>query len=146
MFEVKYPDDIAVAYRYELDQHLLEDAKFGLGLSIREAHEMVSRLIRDGLKLIVEDVGYSGLLDVPDPNVVNLTEAKSVCARHIKTCQMLLECEVDRAELVLRNSIKWCEFWSVRAPTAELREMFAKSLRRLVEGPTAMENEDGEKN
>jgi len=142
MFEVRYPDDIPVTYRCELDQHLLEDVKFGLGLSIREAHEMVSKLLREGLGLIVEDVGYSGLFDVPDPDVVSLGEAKSVCARHIKTCQMLLECEVDRAELVLRNSIEWCRFWSLRAPTQELREMFAKSLRRLVDGPT-MEVEDG---
>src|SRR5262249_20505209 len=110
MFEVRYPDDIPVTYRCKLDQHLLEDVKFGLGLSIREAHEMVSKFLREGLKLIVEDVGYSGLLDVPDPNVASLVEAKSVCARHIKTCQMLLECEVDRAELVLRNSIEWCKF------------------------------------
>ena len=143
MFEVRYPDDIPVTYQCELDQHLLEDVKFGMGLSIREAHEMVSRLLREGLKLIVEDVGYSGFLDVPDPNVASLGEAKSVCARHIKTCQMLLECPVDRAELVLKNSIEWLEFWAIRAPTPELREMFGKSLRRLLEGPAAMEMEDG---
>jgi len=143
MFEVRYSDDISVTYQCELDQHLLEDVKFGMGLSIREAHEMVSRLIREGLALIVEDVGYSGLLDVPDTNVVSLNEAKSVCARHIKTCQMLLECPVDRAELVLKNSIEWLKFWAIRAPTPELREMFGKSLRRLLEGPAAMEMEDG---
>jgi len=72
-----------------------------------------------------------------------LDEARQECGRQIKVCQMLLEGEVDRAELVLRNSIEWCQFWSVRAPTAELREMFGKSLKRLVESPTAMEVEDG---
>jgi len=142
METVKYSDDLTVTYRCQLDRFLLEDVKFAFGLTIREAHDMVSKLLRDGLDLIIADIGYSGLLDVPDPSVVSLDEAKLVCARHIKTCQMLLEGEVDRAELVLRNSIGWCEFWSVRAPTPEQREMFSRSLRRLLGGPTTMENED----
>ena len=56
---------------------------------------------------------------------------------------MLLEGEVDGARAVLRNSFQWLEFWSVRAPTEELREMFAKGLKRLLDGPTATEQGDG---
>src|SRR5262245_61957289 len=40
--------------------------------------------------------------------------------RLLNPCQMFLEGEVDRAEVVLVNSIRSCEFWSVRVPTPEL--------------------------
>jgi len=104
-------------------------------------------LLNEGLDPINADgaefeFGYG--LDVPPANAkVNYAETVQACGRHIVMFQMLLECPVDRAEAVLRNSIEWCRFWSVRAPTPELREMFGKSLRRLVEGPTTMEIEDG---
>src|SRR5262249_7830637 len=104
---------------------------------------MLIKLLNEGLDPIDAEgaefeFGYG--LDGAEPNArVNYAETVRACGRHIVTCQMLLEGPVDRAEAVLRNSIQWCEFWALRAPTPELREMFTKSLRRLVEGPTAEE-------
>jgi hypothetical protein len=144
---VEYVDEPPVTYKCVEDRFLLEALKYVLGLTIREIHPMLEKLISDGLDPIdaqgdVFELGYG--LDVPEPNAkVNYVETVQACGRHIVTCQMLLEGPVDRAEAVLRNSIAWCRFWSVRAPTPELREMFGKSLRRLVEGPTTMEIEDG---
>jgi hypothetical protein len=99
---------------------------------------MLQKMVLDGLDPIAADgdvfeFGYG--LDVPEPNArVNLVEAGKACGRQIVMCQMLLEGEVDRAELVLRNSKEWLRFWERRAPTAELREAFGKSLRRLETG------------
>src|SRR5262245_20373998 len=144
---VHYIDEDPVTYRDWRDRALLETMKYALGLTIREVYPMLQKMLIDGLDPIVaggDVVEWCGLLEVPASNTrVNLIEAREECGRQIKTCQMLLEGEVDRAEAVLRNSIEWCRFWSVRAPTPELREMFANSLRRLLEGPTAMEMEDG---
>lgn len=105
---------------------------------------MLERILAEGLDPIVADgeVFEFGNYDVPSPRAkVNLLEAMEVCGRHIATCQMLLSGPRDRAEAVLRNSIQWLEFWQVRAPTPEIREMFAKSLRQLLTG--VMEAEDG---
>src|SRR5262249_47125638 len=108
-----------------------------LGLTVREIHPMLQRILVDGLDPIDasgEKWEFGGVLEVPEPRArVNLIEAKDVCGRHIKMCQILLEGEMDRAELVLRNSIEWLEFWSVRGPTPEIREMFANSLKKLME-------------
>ena len=139
METVKYVDEDPVTYRRQEDRALLEAMKYGLGMTIREAHLMLERMIAEGLDPIEAEGAafqFGGFLDVPEPNAkVNWFEAKEECGRQIKACQMLLESPVDRAELVLRNSISWCRFWSVRAPTQELRDAFGKSLRRLVDGP-----------
>jgi hypothetical protein len=140
---VKYVDEDPVTYKCWEDRYLLEALKYGLGLTIREVYPMLVKMLHfDPIDAEGEVFEFGYGLEVPKPNArVNWFEAKEACGRQIAMCQMLLEGEVDRAEAVLKNSIAWCEFWSVRAPTAELREMFAKSLRRLLEGPT-MENED----
>jgi hypothetical protein len=108
---------------------------------------MLIKLVTEGLDPIDadgEEFVFGGFLDVPDPRAkVSIIEAREECGRQIKACQMLLEGPVDRAEEVLRNSIQWCRFWSVRAPTPELRGMFANSLSRLLEGPAAKGMEDG---
>ena len=143
---VEYVDEAPVTYRCWEDRALLEAMKYALGLSIREVYPMLIKLLTEHLDPIDADgpkFEFGGFLDVPAPNAkVNWLEAKEECGRQIKACQMLLSGRVDRAEAVLRNSIAWCRFWSVRAPTQEQREMFAKSLRRLLGGPT-MENGDG---
>src|SRR6516225_1724772 len=128
METVRYNDEEPVTYKSDVDRYLLETLKYGLGLTIREVYPMLQKMLLEGL-----DADAGGLLEVPFD--AELDEARQECGRQIKVCQMLLEGEVDRAELVLRNSIEWCQFWSVRAPTAELREMFGKSLKRLVESP-----------
>jgi len=144
---VHYPDEEPVTYKSAEDRYLLEALKYGLNLTIREVYPMLIRLIIEGLDPIDadgEEVEFCGLLDVPDPRAkVSIIEAREECGRQIKACQMMLEGPVDRAEAVLRNSIQWCRFWSVRAPTPELRDMFAWSLSRLLEGPAAKEMEDG---
>ena len=144
---VYYIDEDPVTYGCWQDRVLLETMKYALGLTIREVYPMLQRMLVDGLDPIVADgpeFELGGLLEVPPPNAkVNLIEARDECSRQIKTCQMLLEGEGDGARAVLRNSIDWMRFWSVRAPTEELREMFAKGLKRLLDGPTAMEQEDG---
>jgi|SRR6516164_4014618 hypothetical protein len=104
-------------------------------MSIRKVYPMIQRMLIEGFDPINGGGGHAfefGNFDVPPPNArVNLLEAAEVCGRHIKTCEMLLSSEVDRAEAVLLNSIQWLEFWSVRGPTEEIREMFAKSLIQL---------------
>ena len=99
---------------------------------------MLIKMLTGGLDPIEADgdvFTFGHGLGVPEPNAkVNYHEAAEACGRQIKICQMLLGGEVDRAELVLRNSIEWARFWSVRAPTPELREMFAKTLKRLESG------------
>src|SRR5215831_11732125 len=132
---VHYDDEDPITYHKPGDRVILETFKAILGLTIREIYPMVCKLIVTPVDPIIpdgEEFEFRGLLDVPPPNAkVDLLEAKEETGRQIKTCQMLLEGEVDRAEAVLVNSIRWCEFWSVRGPTVETREMFAKSLRRL---------------
>jgi hypothetical protein len=144
---VHYPDEDPVTYKSDGDRYLLEALKYGLNLTIREVYPMLIRLLTDGLDPIDADgpeFECGGLLDVPDPRAkVSIIEARDECGRQIKVCQMLLEGPVDRAEAVLRNSIQWCRFWSVRAPTPELREMLGDSLRRLLEGPVAREIDRG---
>jgi hypothetical protein len=144
---VKYVDEDPVTYRCWEDRVLLEAMKYGLGLTIREVYPMLRKLITEGLDPIEADgevFEFGWGLGVPPPNArVSIAEAEKACGRQIVMCQMLLESPVDRAEAVLRNSIEWCRFWSVRAPTPELREAFGKSLKRLLEGPTTMEDEDG---
>jgi hypothetical protein len=140
---VEYVDEDPVTYKCWEDRVLLESMKCALGLTIREVYPMLIKLLTEHLDPIEADgdvFEFGGFLEVPEPNAkVDWMEAKEECGRQIKVCQMLLEGPVDRAEAVLKNSIDWCRFWSVRAPTPELREMFGKSLRRLLEGPTAME-------
>jgi hypothetical protein len=144
---VHYPDEGPVTYRSAEDRYLLEALKYGLNLTIREVYPMLIKLITEGLDPIDadgEEFEFAGLLDVPEPRAkVSIIEAREECGRQIKACQMMLEGPVDRAEAVLRNSIRWCRFWSVRAPSPELREMFAGSLSRLLEGPAAKEICDG---
>ena len=144
---VHYPDEEPVTYKSTEDRYLLEALKYGLNLTIREVYPMLIKLITEGLDPIDADgpeFRFVGLLDVPDPRAkVSILEAREECGRQIKACQMLLEGPVDRAEEVLRNSIQWCRFWRVRAPTPELREMYGHSLSRLLEGPAAKEMEDG---
>ena len=144
---VHYPDEEPVTYRSAVDRYLLEALKYGLNLTIREVYPMLVKLVTEGLDPIDADGAefqFGSWLDVPDPRAkVSIIEARDECGRQIKACQMLLEGPVDRAEEVLRTSIQWCRFWSVRAPTAELREMFGHSLSRLLEGPAAREMEDG---
>jgi hypothetical protein len=141
---VRYSDEEdPITYRLgNGDRALLEAMKYALGLTIREVYPMLQKMLTDGLDPIIADgpeFEFDGVLDVPPPRAkVNLIEARDECGRQIKTCQMLLECdvecEVDAAKAVLRNSIDWMRFWSVRSPTAELREMFGKGLKRLLDG------------
>jgi hypothetical protein len=135
---VHYPDEEPVTYKSVGDRYLLEALKYGLNLTIREVYPMLIRLLTDGLDPIHADgpeFKFGGFLDVPDPMArVSIIAAREECGRQIKTCQMLLEGPVDRAEAVLRNSIQWCRFWSVRAPTPELREMFGRSLNFFGQG------------
>jgi hypothetical protein len=144
---VHYPDEEPVTYKSAEDRYLLEALKYGLNLTIREVYPMLIRLVTEGLDPIDADgpeFEFGGFLDVPDPRAkVSIIEAREECGRQIKACQMMLEGPVDRAEEVLRNSIRWCRFWSVRAPTPELRETFGHSLKRLLEGPAAEEIDDG---
>ena len=144
MFEpvtVHYSDEDPVTYHKPGDKILLETLKYWLGLTIREVTPMVCAMILAVDDPIVADgeefeIG-SGWMRVPGPrDKVVLREAMEETGRQIKTCQMLLEGEADRAEVVLINSIRWLEFWQVRAPTEEMREMFGKSLRRLLGGVT----------
>jgi hypothetical protein len=142
---VKYDDEEPVTYKCNRDRVLFETIKAVLGLTVREIHPMLERMLAEGLDPITPtgDEFEFGDFDVPPPNAnLNLLEAVEVCGRHAKTCEMLLSGEVDRARAVLRNSIAWLEFWRVRALTEELREMFSRSLKRLLDGPT-MENDDG---
>jgi len=147
METVHYPDEDPVTYKSAGDRYLLEALKYGLNLTIREVYPMLIKLVTEGLDPIKadgEEFEFVGLLDVPDPRAkVSIIEARDECGRQIKACQMMLEGEVDRSVAVLRNSIRWCRFWSVRAPTAELREEFADSLKQLLQGPIAREMEDG---
>jgi hypothetical protein len=144
---VEYVDEDPVTYRCWEDRYLLEALKYGLGLTIREVYPMLIKLVTEGLDPITAEgpeFEFVGLLDVPDPRAkVSIIEARDECGRQIKTCQMSLEGPVDRAEDVLRNSIRWCRFWSVRAPTAELRDQFADSLKQLLQGPIAREIDHG---
>jgi hypothetical protein len=138
MVEVHYIDEPPVTYLRPEDRVMLESLKHALGLTGREVYPMLQRILVEGLDPIDADGAefeLGGFLEVPRPNAkVDVIEARKATERDIKTCQMLLEGEVDRAELVLRNSIEWCRFWAERAPTAELREAFEKSLRRLETG------------
>src|SRR5262249_34692154 len=124
--------------------------KYILGITVREVYPMVQQMLVEGLDPIIADgeVFEFGNFDVPSPNAkVNLIEAAEVCGRHIKTCEMFLSGEVDRARLVSRNSEMWLRFWATRAPTPELRDAFKRSLDRLLEvrrtGATVMEMDDG---
>jgi len=141
LITVKYPDEEGtISYRRPVDRPLLEYLKYNLGTTIREAHVMLQELLNPMVDPMVEAEGevfeLGGWLEVPPPDAkVNLAEAWQETERQAKTCQILLEGEVDRAVVVLKNSIQWLEFWSARAPTEELREMFADSLRRLLKGP-----------
>jgi hypothetical protein len=137
MLTVEYEDEDPVSYVNAEDRVILECLKWWLGLTIRELYPMVSEAVLAGFDPIDADgdvfefVGFGA----PDPrNRVNLVEARKAAERDAKTCQMLLEGPQDTAEAVLRNSIEWLRFWQIRAPTAELREAFAKSLRRLETG------------
>jgi len=134
---VHYVDEEPVTYRSDRDRVLFETIKSVLGLTVREIHPMLEKILAEGLDPVIADgeLFEFGNYDVPPPNAkINLLEAAEICGRHIKTCEMLLSGEVDRAEAVLRNSIQWLEFWSVRGPTPEIREMLAKSLRKLLTG------------
>jgi hypothetical protein len=137
---VEYPgeDPPSVTYKCPIDKAILEYLKFALGVTIREAHAMAQEILNAMADPIIADgevFELGGWLAVPGPrDRVNLAEAWKETERQAKTCQMLLEGEVDRAVVVLRNSIEWLEFWSVRAPTAEFRELFTNSLRQLLSG------------
>ena len=118
------------------DRVILETLKYQLGLTIREIYPMVCKLILTPNDPIIADgevFEFEGLLDVPGPrDQVDLLEAREETGRQIKTCQMLLQGEVQCAKAVLRNSIAWCEFWSVRAPTAELRASMAAAREAMA--------------
>jgi len=135
---VHYLDEEPVTYLRWEDRVMLEGLKHALGLTIREVYPMLQRTLIFGLDPIDADgdvFELGGFLEVPRPNAkVDVIEARKATERDIQTCQMLLEGPIDRAEVVLRNSIEWCRFWAMRAPTPELREAFEKSLRRLETG------------
>src|SRR5262245_368650 len=138
MKTVEYPgeDPPSVTYRRPIDQALIEYLKYAVGMTIREAHTMLQAILNEMADPIVAEgdvFELGGWLDVPPPDAkVNLADAWQETERQAKACEMLLEGEVDKAVVVLKNSIEWLEFWSVRAPTPEYREMFADGLRRLL--------------
>ena len=139
---VHYSDEDPITYVKPGDKVILETLKYALGMTIRELYPMVCKLILIPDDPIIADgevFEFEGLLDVPGPrDQVDLLEAREETGRQIKTCQMLLQGEVQCAKAVLRNSIAWCEFWSVRAPTAELRASMAAELWQVnVRNPWA---------
>jgi hypothetical protein len=140
METIRYADDVAVTYLTEGDRVLLETLKYGLGITIREAHAMLERIITDSLDPIDadgEEFEFDDYLAVPGPrDRVSLIKAREECGRHIAMCQRMLEGPDPfgvMADHVSGNSEHWLRFWSVRAPTAELRDAFGESLEKLLE-------------
>ena len=145
METVRYPDEDPVTYRSQLDRAILEYLKYEFNSTIRGVYAMAQQLLTEYLDPIIADGDVfelgNDLRSVPPPNAkVNVLEAWEEAKRHAKCCEMLLENEADSAELVLSNSIRWAKFWSVRSATPELREMFAKTYKRLS---TGIGGEDG---
>jgi hypothetical protein len=139
METVHYDDEPPVTYHRALDKAILEYLKYELGSTIRGVYAVAQQLLTAHLDPIVADGPVfelgNDLREVPPPRAkLDILEAWQEARRHAKTCEMMLESDMERAEVVLSNSIKWAEFWSVRAPTPELREMFVKTFRRLTTG------------
>jgi hypothetical protein len=137
MLTVAYADEPPVSYLRPKDRVILETLKYELGLTIREVYPMVQEMIRLCDPIIADgDVfEFDGLLGVPAPrDKVDFIAAMQECGRQIKTCEMLLSGDGDRAAAVLINSISWLAFWKTRAPTPELRDRFDNSLGQLLEG------------
>jgi hypothetical protein len=142
---VYYPDEPPVTYKCPLDKAILEYLKYELNSTIRGVYAIAQEMLMAHIDPIVAsgevfELG-NDLRSVPPPNAkLNVLEAWEEAKRHAKCCEMLLENEADSAELVLGNSIRWAKFWSVRASTPELREMFTRTFKRLSTGKEA---EDG---
>src|SRR5262245_31838736 len=135
---------IRVDYSCEADRQILEFLKYGLGITMREAHDMASMIILSGLDPIEaegEEFIFSGPGDVPEPFAnVDLAEAREATARDGRECERILKVDgsVEAAMRVLRTSIAWAAFWSVRAPDPKLRGAFERTLERSEGGMERM--------
>jgi hypothetical protein len=134
---VEYEDEGPVTYVKPSDRVILEGLKYALNSTIREVYSMLIKALSDSIDPIRADgevFEFSSGFDVPEPNArVNLYEAFRAAERQAKACQMMLAGEMDRARLVSRNTEAWMRFWIVRGPTPEVREMFERSLEKLLE-------------
>jgi hypothetical protein len=166
MVTVTYPDEGPITYSSEQDRRLVEEVRRACGSNVREICTMARAFIRsemDPIHATGEPFVFGG--EVPDPYAnVDLLEALRVTGRDARACEVTLEVDgsTEATLAVLRNSIAWLRFWSVRSPSAEGRETSARNLERMeqklselrakafqrgnvemIEGLSDMENDDG---
>ena len=129
---VHYVDEEPVTYRSDRDRVLFETIKSVLGLTVREIHPMLEKILAEGLDPVIADgeLFEFGNYDVPPPNAkINLLEAAEICGRHIKTCEMLLSGEVDRAEAAMRGEKP--DFLRVTRGNADYGGPVGRDMERL---------------
>src|SRR5262249_8187169 len=95
-FSIFYQDEgIRVDYQSDGDRQILEFLKYGLGITLSEAHDMASMIILDGIDPIEAEGKpfiFSGPGDVPDPFAnVDLAEAREATARDGRECERILK-------------------------------------------------------
>jgi hypothetical protein len=76
----------------------------------------------------------SPVVPAPDANVC-VIEALNRWQNHTNACKHVLENDdsIEATVKVLRNTICWLRFWSVRACTVELRGWYAKQLEERLQ-------------
>jgi hypothetical protein len=86
----------------------------------------------DGKRMFDDFCSFNS--EVPPPNAkINLFDAWNECQRDAEECAKALEADlsIENLRLVSLNQLSWQRFWSVRDPSAEMRELLAK---RVEEG------------
>jgi hypothetical protein len=128
---VRYEDEDPVTYRTEREKALLERVKYECGITIREIVDMLH--IYDSE--INVSLANQSVVPCPDSSK-SLREALEEAEQDALKCAELLDGDCSISELinVLRNTIEWLKFWSVRATSSEAREAFGRQLADREQG------------
>jgi hypothetical protein len=150
MVTVLYPDEPdPITYSNEYDRELFEAVKRETGATIKEICAVGRAIILSDLDPIKAEGEpfiwpkppepdfwwINPSVPAPDANVC-VIEALNHWMTDTDACKRVLDVDdsTEATVRVLRNTISWLRFWSVRARTVELRGWYAKQLDERLQG------------
>jgi hypothetical protein len=154
MITVRYPDEPdPITYSNDKDRELFEAVKSATGATIREICAVGRAIILSDLDPIKAEGPefiwpkppepdfwwINPSVPAPDANVC-VVEALNHWMTDTDACKRVLDVDdsIEATVRVLRNTICWLKFWSVRARTAELRGWYSNQLELRLAGLTQL--------
>jgi hypothetical protein len=154
MITVRYSDEPdPITYSNDKDRELFEAVKSATGATIREICVVGRAIILSDLDPIKADSApfiwpkppepdfwwINPSVRAPDGNVC-VIEALNHWMTDTDACKRVLDVDdsIEATVRVLRNTISWLKFWSVRARTPELRGWYSDQLKLRLAGLTQL--------